>query len=152
MNIRTAAFAVALLIPALVRAEDIRWFGNASGDGGASLIYGTPESDYAPLSFSCENRSKEVVFTYEFEPANKSGPVVVTLRAGDIEVPINTKAEHLEEADLHLLIGKAVLDERLVDLLTSRTKLRVVVGDGSAEFPLDGTREAAKDLFATCKA
>lgn len=142
--------AGALFLTAPVPAEELTWFGNAGG-GSASLVYGTPDSDYALLSFSCESGNSRLSFAYEFEPLNKENPLEVILQVGDTQVSIPTRAEHLEAMDVHLLIGETTLDYQLSSLLTSTGTLHVFVEDGSAEYPLEGAAEAAKDLLATCK-
>lgn len=131
--------------------EDIRWFGSADAYG-ASLVYGIPDSGYAPIAFFCTNGA-DLAFAYEFEPIDPTdgGEVTVTLQVGDIIVPIETTGLRLEMDDLFILEGTTILDDRLTDLLTSRGTLHVFVEDGSAEYPLDGAREAASSLIEYCR-
>lgn len=132
--------------------ENLIWHGRAEG-GRASLSYGIPNSDYAPLSFSCTNDGKGVTFTYAHEPnqPREGIKVEVLLQAADIAVPITTFGFRLELDEEFLLQGRTHLDDRLVDLLTSGETLMVFVEDGSEEYPLDGARAAAMHLIERCK-
>lgn len=139
------------LSPALAQ-ENLIWHGRAE-EGRAVLSYGIPNSDYAPLSFTCTNKSEEVTFTYAREPSlpREDSEFEVLLQAGDIEVPIMTFGFRRELDYEFLLEGRTHLDDRLIDLLTSRGTLMVFVEDGSEEYPLDGARKAAAHLLETCK-
>ncbi|HET9962961.1 MAG TPA: hypothetical protein VFQ34_11540, partial [Nitrospiraceae bacterium] len=139
------------LSPALAQ-EDFAWNSRAES-GTASLSYGIPNTDYGPLSFSCTRGGDGLTFTYTHEPidAYDGVEVEVRLQAGEIEVPIKTFGWRLELDDAFVLEGKTELDDRLVDLLTSRGVLFVFVEDGAEEFPLDGAREAAAHLIETCR-
>lgn len=132
-------------------SEEARWEGRAHEDG-ATLSYGIPQSDYGPVSFSCTRNSGEVTFVLAHEPVNarEGVEVEVRLQAGDIELPIRTVGARLELDDTFILEGKTRLDERLIDILTSRGTLFVFVEDGAEEFPLDGAREAAVPLIERC--
>ncbi len=144
--------AVACLTPvAAVAEENLGWHGQ-SHEYGASLFYGVPQTDHAPLSFTCERGSAELTFTFAFAPINPvdGAKVEVLLEAGDISVPIATTGARIEMDDSFILGGRTVLDARLTDLITSRGTLSVFVEDGSEEYPLDGAREAAAALIETC--
>lgn len=153
---RFVSFAILLLGPGVASAapaqEDLRWFGHAD-EYGASLIYGLPETSFAPVVFYCDAGSDALIASFEFEPVNAVDGVEVTvlLQAGDIEVPIETTGFRLEMDDLFILEGGTVLDHRLTDLLTSRGTLFVFIEDGAEEYPLDGAREAAAGLIETCR-
>lgn len=131
--------------------EDLRWF-NAIYEGEASLVYGVPETSFAPVAFRCTAGEADAGFTYEHEPIDASDgvEVTVTLQAGDIEVPIQTTGIRLEMDDLFILEGTTPLDDRLIDLLTSQGTLLVFVEDGAEEYPLEGAREAAKGFVKAC--
>jgi hypothetical protein len=146
------AVALAAALTAPTAAEELKWF-SIQSENGASLVYGIPESDYAPISFTCENGSRDLLFVYEFEPVGGQDGirVDVILQAGDIEVPVETTGVRLPEMDQYLLEGTTALDDRLTDLLTSLGTLHVFIEDGSAEYPLDGAREAVEPLLAICR-
>ncbi len=155
-HIRIAAAAIVLLsfgpayqLPA--RADQVTWFGNRSEDG-ASLIYGTPDSGYGKIVFTCEAGQDDLMFVYEHEPINPQDGVEVDvlLSAGDIEVPVSTTGTRLEIDDAFILEGQTRLDKRLRDILTSSGTLTVTVEDGTAEYPLDGAAKAAGALLEVC--
>lgn len=131
--------------------ENLGWHGQKT-EQGASLFYGIPQTDHAPLSFSCARGSDDLTFAFAFAPINAVDgvQVEVLLEAGDIAVPIATTGARIEMDDSFILEGKTVLDARLVDLLGSSGMLSVFVEDGSEEYPLDGAREAATVLIETC--
>lgn len=151
-NMRMTAAAVLLVSMASTAfGEEVIWFGDRN-ESGASLVYGTPNSGYGQIVFSCEPGQNELVFVYEHKPIDaKDGVKVdVNLSAGDIHVSIPTTGAQLEMDDLFILEGRTTLDERLQDLLTSRGTLIVTIEDGTAEYPLDGAAEAARRLIEAC--
>lgn len=144
--------ALVCLAPIMAQAEEnLGWHGQ-KGEHGASLFYGIPQTDYAPLSFSCMSGSAELTFAFVFAPidAVDGVEVEVLLEAGDIAVPIATIGARIEMDDSFILEGRTVLDARLTDLLTSRGMLSVFVEDGAEEYPLHGAREATAALIETC--
>ncbi len=142
---------LAILAPAVYATEDLQWFGSADGYG-ASLIYGVPQSGYAPIAFQCQD-SGEIGFVFEFEPINPADgiTILVTLEAGGISIPIETRGSRLEMDDLFILEGKYVPGDDLSKLLAASDYLSVFVEDGAEEYPLDGALEAARALFETCQ-
>lgn len=144
--------ALVCFMPVATQAEEsFGWHGQKGGHG-ASLFYGIPQTDYAPLSFSCAQGSNEVTFAFDFAPINAVDgvKVEVLLEAGDISVSVATTGTRIDMDDSFILEGTTVLDARIADLLTSRGTLSVFVEDGAVEFPLDGAREAAVALIETC--
>lgn len=130
--------------------EELGWHGGAH-EHGASLFYGIPQSDHAPLSFSCE-RGGDLAVVFAFEPVNAGmgDALEIVLQAGGIEVPVATTVAWMEMDSSIVLEGRTALDAPLVDLLGASGTLTVFAEDGSEEFPLDGAREAASGLIATC--
>ncbi|MGQ3672053.1 hypothetical protein ACT6QG_06620 [Xanthobacter sp. TB0136] len=144
--------ALACCLPTMATAEEkLGWHGE-KWERGASLFYGVPQTDHAPLSFACPDGGSELVFTFAFAPINAVDgvEVEVLLEAGDISVPIATTGARIEMDDSFILEGRTMLDARLLDLLGSRGMLSVFVEDGAEEYPLDGAREAAAALIETC--
>lgn len=148
--IGAAAFSICLALPALATGE-VTWFGSRTEDG-ASLIYGTPNSGYGKIAFTCLAGQDDLTFVYEHEPvgATNGAEVDVLLSAGDIEVTVPTTGSRLEIDDAFILEGRTKLDNRLRDLLMSAGTLIVTVQDGSEEYPLDGASQAAKHLVDVC--
>lgn len=139
-------------IPMMAAAgENLGWYGEKA-ERGASLFYGIPQSGHAPVSFSCPQGGTDLIFAFTFKPVNaaEGAKVAVLLKAGDIEVPIATTGTRIEMDDSFILEGRTALDKRLIDLITSRGTLHVLVEDGATEFPLSGAREAAAALIETC--
>lgn len=150
--VRFCMAALVCFVPITTRAEEnLGWHGQRS-EHGASLFYGIPQTDYAPLSFSCAQGSNELTFAFAFAPINAVDGIMVEvlLEAGDISVPIATTGARIEMDDSFVLEGRTTLDARLTDLITSRGMLSVFVEDGAEEYPLDGAHEAAAALIATC--
>ena len=140
-----------LFVTPVLADDDLVWIGNAF-DGGASLAFALPESDYAPLALYCETGSGMVNVSYSFEPvdATEGVEVPVLLRAGDIEIAIAMTGARSEMDDLFILDGTTPMDARFADLITSRGTLAVVVEDGAEEYDLEGAREAAQPLLEAC--
>lgn len=152
LNVVLRLAALSFCLPAVASAvENPGWHGQ-KGEHGASLFYGNPQTDHAPLSFSCTQGSDELAFVFTFAPVNAVDgvKVEVLLEAGDISVPIATTGARIEMDDSFVLEGRTVLDARLTDLITSRGTLSVFVEDGAEEYPLDGAREAAAALIEAC--
>jgi hypothetical protein len=132
-------------------SEELQWIGSAF-EGGAALMLAIPETDHAPLSFTCETDKPLVHLSYEFAPiiAEDGVRVRVLLQAGDIEVPIQTTGSRRLLDDAFVLEGATPLDARFVDLITSRGHLSVFVEDGAEEYALAGAREASRQLTGVC--
>mgnify|MGYP001298734631 FL=1 len=137
--------------PQPASAEQVVWFGNRSEDG-ASLVYGTPNSGYGKIAFSCEAGEDDVHFVYEHKPIRpeEGVQVEVFLAAGGVEIAIPTTGGRLEIDDAFLLEGQTKLDDNLRKILTAGGQMIVTVEDGAEEFPLDGAAEAAKHLLQVC--
>jgi hypothetical protein len=132
-------------------ADGPRWFGTHI-EGGAQLIYGTPNSGHIVLSFACRGKAEPLEFTFAHEPIDARPGVRMTvfLAAGDLEISIPTRGERLEMDDQFILSGSVPLDNRLRRLLSTGSNLEVRVDDGVEDYPLDGAAEAAAELFARC--
>jgi hypothetical protein len=134
-------------------AEDLAWFTQPAGEGGIELIYGTPDSGYAPISFRCDRPGTPLTVVIEHEPASAEDGVVVEilLSAGDIEVPLATTGTRLLMDDLFILQGETPLDARLQDLLTSRGPLILTIEGDRQDYPLYDAAEAVRAMLDTCK-
>lgn len=151
-----AAVAVLVTLTAFgahAAEEKPRWIGAAIDGGGATLIYGIPETDHAPLSFACERKGQPLTFSFEHEPKSaKTGiKVPVALSAIGIEITVPTVGQRLELDDLFVLEGPVRLDDRLKKLLASGGTLKVRAGGATVEFPLTDMAEAARPLLAHCR-
>jgi hypothetical protein len=133
-------------------AENLTWF-TLSEDQGATLIYGIPDSGYAPISFRCERPDGNLAVVIDHEPVNAVDgmSVEVLLSAGGIEVPVIMTGTRQELDDLFILEGETPLDAWFEDLLTSAGPLVVTIEDGAEEYPLGSAGEAVRDLLAACE-
>lgn len=132
--------------------DNLGWHGSTN-DGGATLFFGIPNTDYAPLSFACSAQDDELTFTHTRHSltARKSIHVRVELQADNVAVPIDTVGARLDLDDTFMMQGKTTLDDRLIALLTSRGTLLVFVDDVAQAFPLDGARQAVSYLLNVCR-
>ncbi len=149
---RIVAIAVMLSgLAASASADNVTWFGNRHEDG-ASLVYGIPDSGYGQIVLSCAAGHDALTFAYEHEPNDpKDGVEVdVILSAGDLEVSVPTTGSRLEIDDTFILEGQTKLDDKLRNILQASGTMIVTVEDGTAEYPLDGAADAARDLIEVC--
>lgn len=151
MRICSIIACLGLWTGAAAAQEDLQWISHAD-EYGASLIYGVPQTSFAPVSFHCESGSDALTFTFEFEPVNATDGVGidVIVQAGALEVPIETTGMRLEMDDLFILQGETLLDDRMIDLLLSDGPLLVFVEDGVEEYALEDMREGVKMLARVC--
>ncbi len=151
---RSKALFVAglLLAPSIASADEVTWFVLQEEAQGAVLIYGTPDSGYAPLSFRCDGKGGVLDVTIEHQPINATDGVKVEtfFSAGDIEVRVATTGTRLEMDDLFILEGQTPLDKRFQDLVMSSGPLTMMIEDGSEEYPLEGARDPARKFFKLC--
>jgi len=146
--------AIAVMLPCLAApasADNVTWFGNRHEDG-ASLVYGIPDSGYGQIVLSCEAGDDDLTFVYEHQPNDpKDGVEVdVILSAGDLEISVPTTGSRLEIDDTFILEGQTKLDDKLRNILQASGTMIVTVEDGTAEYPLDGAADAARDLIEVC--
>lgn len=153
MESKIAILASWLALTGAAAAEDLSWFTQPAENGGAVLIYGTPDSGYAPVSFRCDRPGDPLIVVIEHEPANAEDgvKVEVLLSAGDIEVPLATTGTRLLMDDLFILQGETPLDARLHDLLTSRGPLVLSIEDDRQDYPLYDAAEAVQALLEACR-
>ena len=62
--------ALACLSPTTAIAEENLGWHTQTGEQGAMLLYGVPQTDHAPLSFSCTKGSDDIAFVFAFAPIN----------------------------------------------------------------------------------
>lgn len=149
----SALFAAGLLLaPSVASADEVKWFVLPGETEGAVLIYGTPDSGYAPLSFRCDGKGGALDATIEHEPINATNGVKVEtfFSAGDIEIQVATTGTRLDMDDLFILEGKTPLDKRFQDMITSSGPLTMTIEDGAEEYPLDGASDPAREFFKLC--
>lgn len=147
----TAGF---LLAPSIASADEVKWFVLPGETEGAVLIYGTPDSGYAPLSFRCDGKGGALDVVIEHEPINAVNGVKVEafFSAGDIEIAVATTGTRLDMDDLFILEGQTPFDKRFQDMIASSGQLIMTTEDGAEEYPLEGARDPAREFLKLCKA
>ena len=91
------------------------------------------------------------LYNLKNETAEEGAETDMVLQAGDIVVPLRAEVFFSDMDDNYSLDGQTVLDDRLSDLITSRGTLRITALEDVVEIPLDGAREAARDLLTKCR-
>lgn len=154
MRLKALFAAGFLLASSAVLADEVKWFVLNEEAEGAVLIYGTPDSGYAPFSFRCDGKGGALDVTVEHEPVNATTGVKVEtfFSAGDIEIQVATTGTRLEMDDLFILEGQTPLDKRFQDLITSSGPLTMTIEDGAEDYPLDGAGNPAREFFRLCGA
>jgi hypothetical protein len=137
--------------------EDLAWHGYEDSEG-ALLFYGIPDSDYAPLVFSCSADSAGITFTYTMTPGDHAADGAadgmeqdVRLEAGSHQISLKMTGSRLELDDSFALEGRLPFDDQLGNLFATHGSLLVFVGDRAAEFPLKGADSAAAGFLAACR-
>jgi hypothetical protein len=135
-------------------AEDARqWIGD-SQEGIASLIYGVPQSDDAPVAFRCELPAHDFFVTLslppDFEP--KAGTVRLTISAPPTaeELPVDAEIQFLQEMEVTFLEAKPVFDVAIARMLKQGSELRFTIGDKTFVYPLAGAAEAMGPIESAC--
>ncbi len=144
--------ALMIAAPAAAQTdEELQWFGDLT-DGRAMLVYGVPESDYAPLSMMCDQGDQDLTIYLEYEPvkARVGDTVSVHMTAGGATATFPAVAEPQEMDDLLHLKGHAKLDATLQAILTAGGDLTLEIETTKITYPLKGAADAAKPLMATC--
>jgi hypothetical protein len=136
-------------VPAIAQ-EGRQWIG-MGGPEGASLIYGTPESDDIVVAFACERASQEIVVSFTFEPVGASDGVQLDMELSSEagSVVLNASGHRLLLDDSFVLEATVAPDE-LREILTEGETLTVMVQDGAEELPLAGATDEVAALFEAC--
>lgn len=150
---KIAVLTLGLALAGTASAEDLSWFTQPAGEGGIELIYGTPDSGYAPVSFRCDRPGTPLTVVIEHEPTNAEDGVAVAvlLSAGDIEVPLATTGTRLLMDELFILQGETPLDARLQGLLTSPGPLTLTIEGDRQDYPLYDAGEAVQAMLDACQ-
>lgn len=152
--------AVALALAGLAalataaRAEDDRIWLGLDYEGGATLVYGMPESDDAPIAFVCELPGRELILDVSlgeaFEP--RSGEVAVTITAPPVKgsVSLTGSVEVSEETGDVILEAKGRLTPALSSMLSKGRELTIALGKEKRTFPLTGAKDGMRPLESAC--
>lgn len=156
MKMAIAVWAAAGLVVLIggARADDGRvWMGD-SYDSGASLVYGTPESDDAPIAFGCELPARELVVTVslggDFQPRSGEVPMKIAAKPTAESLSMTGELQFLEEMGDTFAEARGRFTVSLARMLKQGKALEVTVGSEKRIFPLDGAAKAMKALEAAC--
>lgn len=150
-----AVLAVGFALSATgVRADDERVWMGADYDGGATLVYGVPETDDAPIAFNCELPARDLVLNLSlgeaFEPRSGEVPVKISAGSAKESVALAGQVQYYEEIGDTVLEARGHLTPPLAAMLAKGKTLTVLVGAQKRTFPLKGAAEGMKQLSAAC--
>lgn len=157
---REVVSATALAVPVLlataawVSAEDARkWIGDQQ-ENIATLIYGVPQSDDAPIAFRCELPARDFFVTLAVDPnfEPKAGTVPLTLTAPPSTEQLTLEADILfiEDMEVTFLEAKPAFDVPIARMLKQGSELRFTLGEKTFVYPLAGAVEAMGPIEAAC--
>lgn len=138
----------------VVSAEDARkWIGD-SQEGIASLIYGVPQSDDAPVGFRCELPAHDFFITLaldpDFEPKAGTLKMTVTAPPSAEQLAVDADILFVEDMGVTFLEAKAAFDVPIARMLKQGSELRFTVGEKTFVYPLAGAAEAMGPIEAAC--
>lgn len=137
--------------PAL--AEEPYWFDNQF-DATTALVYGLPDTDYAPLLLRCEQGDADVVLLSEHDLRNLADgvemPLILSTPAQSLTFPAT--GYYSELTDMMSFQANAPLDRHLMSLLQSGPELMVQVGDNKLSYPLENIAKGLDALQLACGA
>ena len=153
------ALAAVVVLPSMAGAaaalaEDARqWIGD-SQEGVASLIYGVPQSDDAPVAFRCELPAHDFFVTLAVDPnfEPKAGTVPLTLTAPPSTEQLTLEADILfiEDMGVTFLEAKPAFDVAIARMLKQGSELRFTLGEKTFVYPLAGASDAMGPIEAAC--
>jgi hypothetical protein len=116
------------------------------------LIYGTPESEDAVISFTCTRATRQIAVAFGHEPVGaKDGMRIgMELLSEGGRVMLDATGQGAQLHDIFFLEAKTTLSPALRRILTEGKTLSVMVQDGAEEIPLQGAAKAAAALIAAC--
>lgn len=136
-----------------VSEDGRRWLGETF-DEGASLIYGTPESDDVPIGFVCDRVKHQLRLTLMLgsDVPPRKGLVKAELAAQPMSERWSVSGEFavLEGFDATIFEGTGKFDVPLARMLKQGKLLAVTIGRQSFQFPLAGAAEAMKPIEGAC--
>ncbi len=152
MGLKAIVVAGFLAVSAAQAADGGRqWIGAASAEG-ASLIYGTPQSDDVVLRFACDPATKELTAAFGFEPVGAADGMELDLELSSQggSLVLHATGQRMLMDDSFVLEAKAPFDPALRDIITEGETLFVMAEDGVEEIPLAGAAEQAAAFFQEC--
>ena len=149
-----ASALMGVAVPGAIHAEDARqWIGD-SQEGIASLLYGIPQSDDAPVAFRCELPARDFFVTLslppDFEPKAGSVRLAITAPPTGEDVQGDAEIQFLQEMDVTFLEAKLAFDVAIARMLKQGSELRFTIGEKAFVYPLAGAAEAMGQIEAAC--
>lgn len=154
VSVTAVAVPVLLATAALVPAEDARkWMGD-SQENIATLIYGVPQSDDAPVAFRCELPAHDFFVTLAVDPnfEPKAGTVSLTLTAppSTEQLTLEADIQFIEDMGVTFLEAKPAFDVAIARMLKQGSELRFTLGEKTFVYPLAGAADAMGPIEAAC--
>lgn len=149
-SIALAGLLAAAAVP--VSGQERRQWIAGEGPEGASLIYGTPQSDDVLLRFSCDAATKELTVAFAFEPLGAAEGMQIDMELfseGGTAV-LNATGHRMLLDDGFVLEATTRLEPELRQILTEGDTLSIMVQDGVEEIPLTGAAKDAAALLEQC--
>lgn len=137
----------------VARADDRIWLG-LDYETGATLVYGVPESDDAPIAFVCELPARDLILDLSlgeaFEP--RSGKVDVTITAPPTKdsLALTGELQVSEEVGDIILEARGHLTPALSNMLAKGKQLIITIGKEKRTFPLAGAKDGMRPLESAC--
>ncbi len=137
----------------IARADDRIWLG-LDYETGATLVYGVPESDDAPIVFVCELPARDLILDMSLGEAFRpqSGKVDVTISAPPTKdsLAMTGEVQVSEEVGDIILEARGQLTPALSNMLAKGKQLIITVGKEKRTFPLDGAKDGMRPLESAC--
>lgn len=152
-----AVVALAFVVVALAsgaRADDERIWLGLDYDEGATLVYGVPESDDAPIAFVCELPGRDLILDLSlgeaFRPQSGEVDVKITAPPTTDSVALSGEVQVSEEVGDTIVEARGRLAPALSHMLSKGKQLVVAIGKETRTFPLAGAADAMRPLASAC--
>lgn len=156
MKAAVVALALAGLVAASAsaRADDDRIWLGLDYETGASLVYGVPESDDAPIAFVCELPGRDLILDMSlgeaFRPQSGKVDVKITAPPTSDSLSLTGEVQVSEEVGDTILEVRGRLTPSLSHMLSKGKELVITIGKEKRTFPLTGAAEAMRPLASAC--
>lgn len=146
-------FAGLAVVSAVARADDRIWLG-LDYETGASLVYGVPESDDAPIAFVCELPGRDLILDMSlgeaFRPQSGKVDVKITAPPTKDSLALTGEVQVSEEVGDTILEVHGQLTPALSNMLAKGKELIITVGREKRTFPLAGAKDGMRPLASAC--
>jgi len=152
MRLGTVLLISALTVSPALGADTGRSWIAWSDKNVTRLIYGTPESEDAVISFTCTRATRQLTVVFGHEPvgAKEGMRIGMELFSEGGRVTLDAAGHRVQPYDIFFLEAKTTLSPALRRILTEGKTLSVMVQDGVEEIPLQGAAKSAAALIEAC--